>query len=79
MIIDSVFAVIDEKIASIETEKKRASVIVINENLFKQMQQEMLGRDMSQRNGVVRSPYALQVYRGAKVITSQVADTIEVF
>ncbi len=79
MIMDSVFQIVDGKIDNIETEKKRAAVIVINENLFRQMQQEMLTRDMSQPYGTVRSPYALQVYRGVKVVPSQVIESVEVF
>lgn len=78
MIIDSIFQIIDAKMNSIETNAKRAAVIVINESLFKQMQQEMLGQDMSQVYGKVRSPYALQVYRGVKVVPSQVVESVEV-
>ena len=79
MIMDSIFQIVDEKIAIIEEQAKRASVIIINESLFRQIQQEMMFQDMSQKNGRVRSPYALQVYKGAKVIPSQVAESIEVF
>lgn len=79
MIIDSIFQIIDNKIATIETDAKRASVIIINDKLFKQMQQEMMNRDMTQVYGTVRSPYALQVYKGVKVVPSEVADSVEVF
>jgi len=76
---DSIFQIVDDRISEIEGQAKRASVIVLNENLFRQMQQEMLFQDISQKHGKVRSPYALQVYRGIKVITSQVVETVEIF
>lgn len=79
MIMDSVFQIVDSKIELIETKAKRPAVIVINEGLFKQMQQEMFTRDMSQVHGKIRSPYALQVYKGCTVIVSQVVDSVEVF
>lgn len=78
MIMDSIFHIIDTKIDSIEQLAKKASIIVINESLFKQMQQEMITRDSLQKHGVIRSPYALQVYRGVKVVPSQVAESVEV-
>ncbi len=79
MIMDSVFQIIDTKINLIETNAKRPVVIVINAGLFRQIQQEMFGRDMSQVHGKIRSPYALQVYKGCTVIASQVVDSVEVF
>lgn len=79
MIMDSVYQIIDSKINLIETKAKRPVVIVINEGLFKQMQQEMFARDMSQLHGKIRSPYALQVYKGCTVIASQVVDSVEVY
>jgi hypothetical protein len=79
MIINSIFGIVDARIAAIESEQKQASVIVLNAKLFKQMQQEMMYQDMSQSYGKVRSPFDLQVYRGIKVIPSQVVDTVEVY
>ena len=79
MIMNSIFDIVDEKIVLIETQAKRPSVIVLNESLFKQMQQEMMYQDFSQKSGKVRSPYALQVYKGIKVVASQVVETVEVY
>ena len=79
MIMDSIFQIVDSRINEIESQAKRASVIVLNESLFKQIQQEMMYQDMNQAYGKVRSPYALQVYRGAKVIPSQVVESVEIF
>jgi len=79
MIMDSIFQIVDSKIDAIEANAKRAAVIVLNEGLFKQMQQEMMTQDMSMKYGKIRSPYALQVYRGVKVVASQVADSVEVY
>lgn len=79
MIMDSIFQIVDDKINRIEAQAKRAAVIVINDGLFRQMQQEMFMADSMQRNGKVRSPYALQVYKGIKVVASQIAESVEVF
>jgi hypothetical protein len=79
MIINSIFGIVDARIEAIESNAKQASVIVLNAQLFKQMQQEMMFQDMSQSYGKVRSPFDLQVYRGLKVIPSQVVETVEVF
>ncbi len=79
MIINSIFGIVDARIAAIESEAKQASVIILNAQLFKQMQQEMMYQDMSQAYGKVRSPFDLQVYKGLKVIPSHVVDTVEVF
>lgn len=76
---DSIYQIIDQKIAQIESQNKRASIIIINDKLFQQMQQETLFRDMSQSYGKVRSPYDLQVYNKIKVVPSQVCDSVEVF
>jgi hypothetical protein len=76
---DSIYQIIDQKLAQIENQNKRASIIIINDKLFQQMQQEMLFRDMSQAYGRVRSPYDLQVYNKIKVMPSQVCDSVEVF
>ena len=79
MIMDSIFEIVDKKIDSIEGQSKRAAVIVLNDGLYKQMQQEMMMQDMAQRYGKVRSPFSLQVHRGVRVVTSQVVDSVEVF
>lgn len=79
MIMDSIFQIVDSKIDAIEVKAKRAAVIILNESLFRQIQQEMMMQDMSAKYGKIRSPYALQVYRGVKVVTSQVVDSVEVF
>ena len=79
MIMDSVFQIVDSKISLIEAKAKRPVVIVINADLFKQIQQEMFTRDISQVYGKIRSPYALQVYKGCTVIPSQVVESVEVF
>lgn len=77
--LNKVLELVDTKINTIEKQNKRAAVIVINDELFKQMQQEMMYQDMSQKHGTIRSPYSLQVHRGVKVIQSQVCTTVEVF
>lgn len=74
-----VLELVDSKIDSIEKQNKRAAVIVINDELFRRMQQEMMYQDMSQKHGTIRSPFSLQVHRGVKVIPSQVCGTVEVF
>lgn len=79
MIINSIFEIVDARIAVIESDQKQVSVIVLNAALFKQMQQEMMFQDMSQKYGKIRSPFDLQVYRGIKVIPSQVVETVEVY
>ena len=79
MISDLIYQQIDDKIDEIEQKKQQASIIILNEGLFKQMQQETLYLDMSQQSGKVRSPYALQVYRNLRVVPSQVCENVEVF
>lgn len=79
MIMDSVFSIVDAKIEAIEINAKRAAVIVLNRQLYYQMQQEMMMQDMSQKYGTVRSPHSLSVYRGIKVIPSEVIESVEVF
>lgn len=79
MIIDSIYSIVDARIDEIEASGKRASVIVLAESLFRQMQQEMMYSDMSQKFGKVRSPFDLQVHRGVKVICSQVVESVEIY
>lgn len=77
--LSKVLELVDSKIDSIEKQNKRAAVIVINDELFRRMQQEMFSQDISQQHGKVRSPYSLQVHRGVRVVSSQVVSTVEVY
>ena len=77
-IMNSIYQIIDQKIANIESQGKRASIIVLNDKLFQQIQQEMMFKDSSQTHGVIRSPFDLQVYNKIRVVTSQVCDAVEV-
>lgn len=77
--IEKVFQVVDSRINTIETSGKRVSVIIINSNTFRQIQQEMFYQDSMQSHGTIRSPYALQSYKGAKVVTSEVVELVEVY
>lgn len=76
---EKVFQVVDTRIASIEQQGKRANIIIISAKCFKQIQQEMFMQDSMQSHGTIRSPYALQSYKGAKVVTSEVVELVEVF
>lgn len=78
MLIDTIFQTVDEKIAVLAEQRKRPSVIVLNADLFRQMQQDTMTADLSQKSGRVRSPYDLQVYQGLRVIPSEVVQTVEV-
>ena len=79
MIMDSIYSIVDARIDEIEASGKRASVIVLAESLFRQIQQEMMYQDMSQKFGKMRSPHSLSVHRGVKVIASQVVASVEIF
>lgn len=76
---EKVFQVVDSRINNIETAGKRASVIIINSKAFQQIQQEMFYQDSMQSHGTIRSPYSLQSYKGAKVVTSEVVELVEVY
>lgn len=76
---EMVFQRVDKRIGDIEEQRKRAAVIIINDRVFRQIQQEMFMHDQMQKFGAIRSPYSLQSYKGAKVVTSEVVELVEVF
>ena len=79
MITEKIFELIDSKVNHIYTSAKRPAVIVVNAQLYKSLQEEILERDLSQPYGKVRSPLDLKVYNGIPLIPSQVVEVVEVF
>ena len=78
--IQKVFKLIDFKINKITEDGKRASLIIINEGLFKRLQQDVVQESMEQKYGTLKSPHtSLTVYQNCKIMTSQVVETVEVF
>ncbi len=78
--IEKVFKLIDFKLGKIAEQNKRASIILINEELFKRLQQGIIEQGVTQKQGMVKSPHdTLSVYKNCKILTSQVVETVEVF
>jgi len=78
LMLERVFKLVDAKMQRISVSNKRPSIIVINEDIFRQLQQDIVTQSMEQKHGALRSPFDLQVYKNCKVITSQVIETVEV-
>ena len=77
--INDVYALIDEKIAKISQDRKRPTVIVMNEDLYKRMQVEMVTQSMQQKFGKVINPHDLNIYNNLKIIPVQTVELVEVF
>jgi len=74
-----IFELIDTKIEKIEEQAKKPVAIVINTDLFKQLQKEFADAQLAQKSGFIKSPYSLQNYKGCTVISSAVIETLEVY
>jgi len=77
--LENMFKVIDQRIASLEEEGKHPAVILINASLYKSLQDEMIQQDILQQYGKIRSPHELKLYRGVQIIPCETVEAAQVF